>query len=348
MTRTANELRAALVDELATHGWLASNEWNAAFRAVPRHVFLTRFFALTPDGTRYAAIDETHPHWLHMVYRNAVWPTQLNGEPSTWQRAKDTGPIKGEPTCSSTQPSLMATMLEALHVEDGHRVLEIGTGTGYNAALLAHRVGNKNVTTVDVDAELTTQAQVNLDNAGYSPTVITGDGARGYPDDAPYDRLIATCSVPAIPPAWLHQVRPGGLILVNLYRQLIGGSLARLTVRRDGTARGPLLDDWGGFMPLRAHQPGDLWELVKAATKQDGTTRQSRLPEPLNDDAPAWAMLADLLLPGVARTDIHRDNGTVQWLVHPDGSWAYHDTTTGLVEQSGPRSLWDELEHIYT
>jgi Protein-L-isoaspartate(D-aspartate) O-methyltransferase (PCMT) len=227
-------------------------------------------------------------------------------------------------------------------------VLEIGTGTGYNAALLAHRLGNANVTTVDVDTHLTTQARANLDRAGYAPTVITGDGAEGHKAGAPYDRLIATCSVTAVPAAWLEQVRPGGVIVTNLYRQLSGGTLARLTVNHDGTATGRLLDDDGGFMPLRAHQNPDLWQLIKTASKQDGDTRKSALGEPFGDDGTAaWITLADLLMPDVARTDIHRDTGTVQWLVHPDGSWAYHDTTTGDVEQGGPRRLWGELEQIH-
>jgi methyltransferase of ATP-grasp peptide maturase system len=343
----ASTLREAMTAELAFGGWLTTKQWTSAFSAVARHEFLHRFFALTDDGDKYEAVDDRHPEWLGMVYRNAVWPTQLDGDRSAWTRARDTGPISGEPTCSSTQPSLMASMLEALNVEAGQRVLEIGTGTGYNAALLAHRLGNANVTTVDVDPTLTRQARENLDRAGYLPTVITGDGEHGHADGAPYDRLIATCSVTAVPSAWLGQVRPGGVIVTNLYRQLIGGILVRLTVRDDHTASGHLLDDDGGFMPLRAHQAPDLWELVKSASKQDGDTRKSALPEPFSDDGAAWTVLADLLMPGVARTDIHRDTGTVQWLVHPGGSWAYHDTTTGEVEQGGPRKLWDELEEVH-
>lgn len=343
-----DSLRAALVDELAAHAWLTSDEWKITFGAVHRHVFLTRFFTLTPDGTQYEAVDDSHPEWLAMVYRNTVWPTQLDGDPAAWQRARDIGAISGEPTCSSTQPSLMATMLEALDVKAWQRVLEIGTGTGYNAALLAHRLGDANVTTVDIDPALTAQARDNLTHAGYAPTVVTGDGEHGHADGKPYDRLIATCSVAAIPRAWLHQVCPSGVILVNLYRQLVGTSLVRLTVHDDGTATGRLLDDSGGFMPLRAHQSPDLWGLVKAAAKQEGITRESGLPEPISDNGPAWTVLADLLMPEVTRTDITRDDGAVQWLVHPDGSWAYYDMTAGHVEQSGPRRLWDEIEHVYT
>jgi protein-L-isoaspartate(D-aspartate) O-methyltransferase len=135
--------------------------------------------------------------------------------------------------------------------------------------------------------------------------------------------------------------------VTNLYRQLVGGPLVRLTVRDDRSATGQLLDDWGGFMPLRAHQYTDSAQLIRTASQQDGDRRASHLPAPVSEDGPAWVVLADLLMADVSRTDIARADGDVQWLVHPNGSWAYHDTTTGIVEQGGPRRLWDELERIY-
>jgi methyltransferase of ATP-grasp peptide maturase system len=340
-------LRAGLVNKLTANGWLVSNAWRDAFTAVPRHLFLPRFFGLTPDGSAYLAIDEHHPQWLELVYRNAVWPTQLDANPSAWQRAVEHGPITGKATCSSTQPSLMAIMLEALDITDGHRVLEIGTGTGYNAALLTHRLGDQQVTSVDIDAGLIDQARTNLQRAGYAPTVATADGEGGYTAAAPYDRLIATCSVANIPYAWIDQMRPGGIIVTNLYRQLIGQSLVRLVVSGDGTASGTLLDDSGGFMPLRAHTHPSHTAIIRDAMHHDGDKRATQLG-PVTDDGPAWTQLADLLMPDVARTDITRHSGTVQWLTHPDGSWTYHDATTGQIEQGGPRRLWDQLEHIHT
>jgi methyltransferase of ATP-grasp peptide maturase system len=339
-------LRKRLVGELTAGRWLVSEAWREAFATVPRQVFLPRFFALTPDGAAYVAIDEQRRDWLELVYRNAVWPTQLDADPAAWQRTRDDGPIAGEPTCSSTQPSLMAIMLEALAVSDGHRVLEIGTGTGYNVALLAHRLGDQQVTSVDIDAGLIAQAQSNLHHAGYAPSIFAADGEGGHAARAPYDRLIATCSVATIPPTWISQVRPGGVILTSLYRQLVGQCLVRLTVHGDGTASGILLDDAGGFMPLRAHQHPELSGIIRAAMHQNGDKRQSTIG-PVTDDGPAWMQLADLLMPDVARTDITRDTGDVQWLVHPDGSWTYYDASTGTVEQAGPQRLWDQLEHIH-
>jgi methyltransferase of ATP-grasp peptide maturase system len=342
----AHDLRVGLTAELSRHRWLTTPEWQEAFETVPRHLFLRRFFALTADRSRYEAINHSHPDWLTLAYRNAVWPTQLDGDDTRWDEARTHGPVTGTPTCSSTQPSLMAVMLEALDVRECHRVLEIGTGTGYNAALLAHRLGDGHVVTVDIDANLVEQAQRNLTGAGYTPTVAAADGTKGYPDNAPFDRVIATCSVAAIPPAWLTQIRPGGIILTNLYRQLVGGSLVRLTIREDRSATGPLLNDWGAFMPLRAHSGTDPAQLIRAASQQDGDKRASHLPAPVSEDSQAWVVLADLLMANVSRTDIARADGDVQWLVHPDDSWAYHDTATGIVEQGGPRRLWDELERI--
>jgi len=93
----------------------------------------------------------------------------------------------------------MIRMLEALDIADGQRVLEIGTGTGYNAALLSHRLGDHFVHSVDIDPQRVEQARERITRLGYQPTLGTVDGAGGWPAHAPYDGIIATCSVPAIP-----------------------------------------------------------------------------------------------------------------------------------------------------
>ncbi|MGH3851446.1 MAG: hypothetical protein ACRDRT_17430, partial [Pseudonocardiaceae bacterium] len=154
-------------------------------------------------------------------------------------------------------------------------------------------------------------------------------------------------AVPVIPPAWLAQMRPGGVVLTNLYRQLVGGSLVCLTVRADGSATGRLLDDWGAFMPLRACRRTAPEQLVRLASGQDGAKRTAQLPAPVSADSQTWVVLADLLMRETAKVDITRPDGNVQWLVDPDGSWAYHEISTGIVEQGGPRRPWDELERIH-
>jgi protein-L-isoaspartate(D-aspartate) O-methyltransferase len=119
----------------------------------------------------------------------------------------------GRPSSSSSQPSLMAGMLERLELRPGMRVLEIGAGTGYNAALLSTITGAP-VVSVDVQPDVVDDARAALDRAGISGvTVRVGDGYEGAPDGAPYDRIIATVGVAGIPPAWLDQLTPDGLIL---------------------------------------------------------------------------------------------------------------------------------------
>ncbi|MEK8171022.1 rRNA adenine N-6-methyltransferase family protein [Streptomyces sp. M19] len=100
-------------------------------------------------------------------------------------------------------------MNEALDVDDGMTVLEIGTGTGYSTALLCHRLGEDNVTSVEVDPEVARRADDALEAIGYSTWTVTGDGLLGHPRRAPYDRTIATCALRRIPHAWVRQTKPG-------------------------------------------------------------------------------------------------------------------------------------------
>ncbi|MFF3750202.1 methyltransferase domain-containing protein [Streptomyces sp. NPDC002018] len=201
----AAEARAALVAEIARTGALDDPAWRAAFEEVPRHVFVPYYFVGRPGGYDRLWGGDRDParrrRWLHGAY--------VDGPLAT--RVRD-----GEQISSSSQPSLMARMLTELEVRDGDRVLEIGAGTGYNAALLCHRLGDKLVTTMDLDPEITESARAHLATAGYRPAVVTGDGARGCPEGAPYDRIIATCTLPSVPTAWLEQCRPGARILAPL------------------------------------------------------------------------------------------------------------------------------------
>jgi hypothetical protein len=111
--------------------------------------------------------------------------------------------------------------------------------------------GAENVTTVEVDPGLAEHARRRLADAGISLTVIIGDGAAGYRRNALYDRVIATATVRRIPPAWVAQTRPGGIILTPWGTAFDPGALLRLTVDADGTASGPFVDNTIAFMWLR-------------------------------------------------------------------------------------------------
>lgn len=118
---------------------------------------------------------------------------------------------------SASAPSLVAGMLDQLKVSTGHRVMEIGAGTGYNAALLAEIVGDGGqVTAVEIDPEVAAQAEANLKAAGSRVTVACGDGEYGWPQQAPYDRIIVTAGAWDIPQSWTEQLAPDGLLVVPL------------------------------------------------------------------------------------------------------------------------------------
>ncbi len=249
--------RAALVREMTAAGALDDPAWRAAFAEVPRHLFVPYYFAGGAAGYRRLWGEDPDParraRWLEGVYEDTPLATRIRN---------------GELVSSSSQPSLMAGMLEELEVRDGDAVLEIGTGTGYNAALLAHRLGDDRVTTVDLDPEITESARRHLDAAGYHPAVITGDGARGCPSRAPFDRIIVTCALPSVPRAWLAQCRPGARILAPLATGLIA-----LDVRDASHAEGRFLHTPAYFVPLRGGpagpSPRNLGGLPRRALEND-------------------------------------------------------------------------------
>ncbi len=117
-------------------------------------------------------------------------------------------------------PSMIAIMLEEAELRPGERVLEIGTGSGYHAALLACLVGAANVVSIERLPRLAAWGAANLVRAGFAAvTVVTGDGSLGYPPRAPYDCIMATAGAPSLPPAWASQLAAEGRILAP-----IGGS----------------------------------------------------------------------------------------------------------------------------
>ncbi|MER6142455.1 methyltransferase domain-containing protein [Streptomyces sparsogenes] len=142
-------------------------------------------------------------------------------------------------------------MLDSLLVEPGDRVLELGAGTGWNAALPAERAGPGRVVSVEVDAELAAAAAGRLKAAGADVAVEVGDGAAGWPPGAPYDRLISTYAVSTVPWAWVEQTRPGGRIVTPWGRM---GHVA-LTVADDGRSATGWMQGLALFMPARGASP---------------------------------------------------------------------------------------------
>jgi protein-L-isoaspartate(D-aspartate) O-methyltransferase len=186
MTEDQNikDLQKKLTAELIDKKLIKTKEVENAFLSVPRHLFLP---GVEPEK----------------VYSDIPIVTKWNGK---------------YPVSSSSQPSAMAIMLEQLELEPGLKILEIGAGTGFNAALMANITGeNAKVVTVDIDKEICNSAEANLKSAGYERVkVICGDGAAGYPAEAPYDRIILTAGVWDINPDWFRQLKPGGILLLPM------------------------------------------------------------------------------------------------------------------------------------
>jgi protein-L-isoaspartate(D-aspartate) O-methyltransferase len=178
---------------------------------------------------------------------------------------------------SSSQPGIMAEMLGELRLEPGQRVLEIGAGTGYNAALLRQIVGpGGGVTTIDIDPETATRARRALKGTGAK--VVTGDGREGCAARAPYDRIIVTASATEVPRAWRDQLVEGGLVEVPLRLRDSGGLQVIPTLRREGVRLRSVSVICGGFMPLRG-APDDLtqfWPMI-TVNRVDGAKRDGLL-----------------------------------------------------------------------
>lgn len=342
----ARALRHRLVEQIVAKGAPLDGRWRAIFERVPRHLFVPRFQTGEWDGPTMVGDSAVDPErWLDLVYSDMPLVTRTDSD--------------GTPISSSSAPRIMSYFLDALDVEDGCSVLEIGTGSGYNAAILCERLGSENVTTLDVDPGVVDAARARLREAGYVPEVVAADGLGGYPPRAPYHRIIATCSIHRVPRAWVDQLRPGGVLVAPLRGGSFETVLVALRKGADGGAVGNLYREPVHFM----HVIGDVdpagpalptrEELQPLVEQGLGETRPCTMPSWLA--APDMAQytaallarieLPDLLwywLPAAAGTDTRAIAGRA------DRSWARlgHDEATGqlLVTQGGPRRLWDLLE----
>ncbi|MFQ3566124.1 MAG: methyltransferase domain-containing protein [Aggregatilineales bacterium] len=213
----------ALVELLKARGELRDPRIEAAFLATPRALFLPD---LPPE----------------QVYADAAIPIKSGPEGAIFS--------------SSSQPSMMAIMLEQLQLEPGHNVLEIGTGTGYNAAIIAHIVGpHGRVTTIEIDRAVADDARTHLQKAKISAvSVVEGDGALGYPARAAYDRIIATAGIWDVPRIWRQQLKKGGILVAPIWLEGMQYSAA-FHLQPDGSLLSA--DNYPcGFIPLRGVSAG--------------------------------------------------------------------------------------------
>ncbi|MCF2531640.1 hypothetical protein [Yinghuangia soli] len=224
----AARLRRRLVDELRSAGRLDSPEVARAMDTVPRDRF-------TPPGTE-----------LRDAYADRVVVLATDRS--------------GAPISTVSQPAMVALMLEQLDVRAGHRILEVGTGSGYNTALLAELTGpGGHVTSIEVDDALLLGAAARLaelaPGEGTPLDLRRGDGWLGVPGNAPYDRLESTIGVDDIPPAWREQLADGGLLVAPVW--LRPGLELSVAMRRAGPVLHSVSVTQCGFLQLRGPHGAD-------------------------------------------------------------------------------------------
>lgn len=360
MTTTDEQAERPTREELGRlllNGGALSPDWADAFRDVPRSHFLPDVMWPHDMATgRSAAIDRRQDPQAWQRYADSDAPIVTQ-----WDDGAHEGHEPGRSfTSSSSMPSLVFAMLADLDVKPGQRVLEIGSGTGWNAALLAYRLGAANVVTVEVDGAVASRAQESLDRFGLPVEVVHGDGFLGYAQRAPYDRVIATCGLRRIPYAWVEQSSPGGVILVpwGTYYGSVEAT-ARLVVAEDGrSASGPFTRPVA-FMRMRSQR--FVWprhdDYVPAGAMDAAETSFTTLPQAEllgtgSLDVTGFAL--GLRVPAVAHTvDRERDGRRAVWFYgRSDKSWAVvvfrADREETKVYQSGPRRLWDEVEAAHS
>ncbi|MER7045118.1 ATP-grasp peptide maturase system methyltransferase [Streptomyces jumonjinensis] len=341
-TDTAGTLRRRLVEQLVADDLLHDPELRRAAETVARETFLgpAIYKPSAPPGvtvwTPTRRADVPAGEWLRLTYENTTWVTQLDGV-----LAEDaTGPVTGgTPTSSSTLPGVVLWMLEQAGVARGKRVLIIGAGTGLSTAYVSEIAGEENTTAIETDPAAAARARKALDEAGYTPALITADGLRGHADRAPYDVVIAFCSMRHIPYGLLRQIREGGTLLVTLAGWGFGHGLVLLTADGVGGATGRFLSGYTSFMMARPHDrpPHGPFELLP------GENRPSRIDPALLDD---WSgrFVAQLATPsaerlGMGAEQILLDVATgSQARTQPDGNGGW------TVTQRGPLELWSAVE----
>lgn len=207
-----------LADRLRRSGYMRTDEMERAFRTVPREGFVP-------------------PPYRRDAYRDTPLSIGLGQTISA--------------------PHMCVIMCEALKLEPGLKILEIGAGSGYHAALCAELVAPKDsdtkghVFTVEIVEGLIASARENLERAGYAEhvTLIHGDGGNGLPEEAPFDRVLVTAAAPRIPEPLVDQLKSGGIMVIPVGSRGFFQNLMIVSKKQDGSVE---RQNWGGvaFVPL--------------------------------------------------------------------------------------------------
>ncbi|KOU50139.1 rRNA adenine N-6-methyltransferase family protein [Streptomyces sp. WM6378] len=253
----AAELRAECAAEIdcRTVGHFNHRPWlRQTFLKVPREYFVPdQVWWPTPrdDGLHHVIDRRERPRaWLKGVYRpRASLITQVADGAVLPEDGPTDAPFTSAVSCSA----VVVDMLHYLDPGPDDTALEIGTGSGYSTAILAHRVRPESLVTIEIDEQLADRARKALAGLGLHPTVVAGDGEAGYPVRGPYTRIISTAAVQEIPQAWLDQAAPGAIVVAPLHGPFGHDALLRLVADGQGGGTGRLVTGVA-FMKMRGQR----------------------------------------------------------------------------------------------
>ncbi|MGW3010656.1 protein-L-isoaspartate(D-aspartate) O-methyltransferase [Streptomyces sp. NPDC001219] len=355
MTTDAHKERPSLdgLGRALTSSGALSSDWAPSYAAVPRSTVLPDLmwpFDMEAGRSVTVSRADDPARWQEFADSDVPIVTQ-------WDDGKHTGTAPGHvPTSSASMPSVVFRMLRELDLQPGHQALEIGTATTWNALLMAHRAGPGCVTTVEVDRAVATTAMATVERLGIPLRVVHGDGLQGYPEAAPYDRVIATCGLRALPFAWVAQCRPGGVIVAPWgTNHSHADAVARLVVASDGQSASGAFTGPVEFMKLRSQRfvPRAHSEYVTGSvTDGDESSTMITEAEFIGEQFGSERFVIGLRVPQCSYVEANKNDGArpVWFYGLSDNSWAcvqFRDGESARVWQFGPRRLWDEVENAY-
>ncbi|MFE4594181.1 methyltransferase domain-containing protein [Streptomyces laurentii] len=352
-TSAAVAARAAMVARLEERGELGPGPVCEALLALPRQILMPQAYV------RRTGPDEMPPCWdllswslpasreelLERLHSGDSVAIQHAGEPIL---GRIPGPRRGGVmTAMSSTMGMTAGLLQLLDLRPGQTVLDVGTGAGVTASVFCFVCGDKDVVTLDIDPHVTEAARERLSALDFRPAVVTGDGAAGWSDAGPYDRIFVSFAVRHVPQALVKQLAPGGRALMTLGTSAPSWpGLAVIERRPDGSMEAELRAVEFGH---RAGAGFDRLFLSAAfrstITTGDGRTQRSRLAPPPDTARSMWLTL-DHLYPGLVR-DFGAEDLTIG---APDcASWMRVRAVGHRrwdVTASGPRDIWAEIQDV--
>ncbi len=205
MDSVIQKLNKRMIKEVQKKGFLKNSEYERAFLSIPRHIFIPSLYDIEKQEWKRFEVDYSKPQEeiLKKIYVDS--PLVINVENETV-------------LSTSSQPTVMAMMIEEAKLKNGDKVFEVGTGSGYNAGVISHIVGqNGKVITTELEKKVYEKAKANLKRSGIKNIEIyCMDGGLGYPKEAPFDKIIITTSSSDITEEWIRQLNIGGILVLPL------------------------------------------------------------------------------------------------------------------------------------